>query len=357
MSKTPTKHRKTNAASFTIGIDLGDRKHAICVLDDQGDIVREDSISNTREALSKLADQYPAATAIIETGTHSPWISWHLEACGLKVLVANARKLRAIYQNDRKCDRYDAMMLARIGRMDPKLLSPIRHRSESCQRDQALLKTRCALVRTRVNAINSVRFILKSLGVQLPAGWSSTSFGKKARAFLSQEDRRLINPLIELAIVCTEELKLLDEELDQLAREPYPETQRFQQIPGVGPITALAFVLTLESKARFARARDVGPFLGLTPKRDQSGQSDKHQRISKAGTPYLRTLLVSCAQYIIGPFGPPGQLREAGLRIAGNTGHRIDKKRAVIATARKLAVTMLALWKNDADYQPTLQSA
>ena len=137
-----------------------------------------------------------------------------------------------------------------------------------------------------------------------------------------------------------------------MIEQEYPEAQRLQEIPGVGPITALAFILVLEHHNRFKKARDVGPFLGLTPKRDQSGDLDKQLRITKAGNKMLRCLLVNCAQYTLGHFGPPSDIRSAGMRIA-HGGSKIAKKKAVVAVARKLGVLMMALWKDPAvAYKP-----
>jgi transposase len=143
----------------------------------------------------------------------------------------------------------------------------------------------------------------------------------------------------------------VDKQLEELAAWCYPETERLKQVPGVGPLTALTFILTLESPDRFPKARDVGPFLGLSPKRDQSGESDKQLRITKAGNGHMRRLLTNCSHYILGPFGPPCDLREAGLRIC-ERGGPIAKKKAVIAVARKLSVTLLALWRSGEDYSP-----
>ena len=124
----------------------------------------------------------------------------------------------------------------------------------------------------------------------------------------------------------------------------------------MGPITALCFVLVIEDPARFARAREVGAYLGLVPKRDQSGAVDKRLGISKAGNAYLRRLLVSAAQYILGPFGPECDLKRRGMELA-ERGGRGAKQKAVVATARKLAVVMLALWQNQEDYQTTRRAA
>jgi transposase len=145
---------------FTLGLDLGDQSHHVCVLDAAAQTVREGSLPNTRPALARLLAEFPHATVALEAGTHSPWISRYLTDLGATVLVANPRKLHAISRSERKCDRRDAQMLARLARVDPALLHPIQHGSARAQHDLLGLKLRDALVRTRVNLINAVRFTL-----------------------------------------------------------------------------------------------------------------------------------------------------------------------------------------------------
>ena len=343
-------------AKCILGLDLGDRQHSYCVLDDEGEIFAEERIVNTRECLEALSRRFPAATLAMETGTHSPWISRLFQARGHKVYVANARKVRAISQSQTKSDREDARMLAKLCRVDPSLLCPVQHRSEACQRALVQLKARDALVRARVNLTNSVRFLLKSLGLNVPRSVKASAFVRKLRPMIDATTTALVEPLLQSIDFISEQIKILDQKLEALARTQYPDTERLQQIPGVGPLTALCFVLTLETPERFTHARDVGAYLGLVPRRDQSGLSDKQLPITKAGNTQLRCLLVNCAHYILGPFGPDTHLRETGLRLAGRHGSSA-KKRAVIATARKLAVTMMALWKTKAEYQPQLKAA
>lgn len=342
--------------STTIGLDLGDRRHAVCVLDSEGEIVAEEVVPNTRACLEQLSARHPRSVIAMETSTHSPWISRLFEARGHKVYVANARKLRAISQSTNKHDQEDARMLAKLARVDPTLLSPVKHRSEACQRALVQLKAREALVRTRVNLTNSVRFLLKSLGTDVPSGMKATVFVRRVRATLDADTCQRVEALLQSIDFINAQIKTLDKELEEIARTQYPDTERLRQVDGVGPLTALCFVLTLESADRFAHARDVGAYLGLVPRRDQSGNTDKQLPITKAGNGQLRCLLVNCAHYILGPFGPPSHLREAGLRIAERGGQN-SKKRAVIATARRLAVTLMALWKTRTDYQPLPQAA
>lgn len=338
-----------------IGLDLGDLRHHYCVLDAAGQIVRESALVNTRPALAQLLAEFPRATVAVEAGTHSPWLSRYLTACGATVFVANPRKLHAISRHERKCDRRDAQMLARLARVDPALLHPIQHGSAQAQQDLLGLKLRDALVRTRVTLINTVRFTLKSLGyaVRNP---SSASFHKTILLTVPAECRPVIQPVLTVLAQVTAQIKDLERDLVQRSKTDYPATQRLQQIAGVGPLTALGFVLKIGDPHRFGRSRDVGAYLGLCPRRAQSGGTDKQLRISKCGDALLRRLLVSAAHYILGPFGPPCALREHGQRLTG-TGSAREKKRAVVAVARKLAVLLLSLWKHDTAYEPRVPQA
>jgi len=340
--------------SITIGLDLGDKKHAICVLNAEGEIIDERTITNHRESLRRLSQKYPAARIAHEVGTHSPWISRFLTDLKHEVFVANPRKLRAIYASDRKSDKNDARILARIARMDPQLLYPIQHGSEEAQRDLLSMKMRDTLVRQRVCIINSVRFTLKSLGLAMPKAPSSDYFAKRCRSLLEEMDKSLlemVEPMLQALDVLSEKIKALDRTIEDFCEEKYPVTQRLRQIHGVGPITALNFVLVVEDPERFENPRDVAAYLGLVPRRDQSGGLDKQLRISKAGDAYLRQLLVGSAQYILGPFGKDCNLRRHGLMLAARGG-KSSKKQAVVAIARKLAVLLLVLWKHQRDYEP-----
>ena len=341
---------QSNRSEFTIGLDLGERRHRFCVLNGKGEVVEEDTLGNDRASLVRLTARYSGALAVMEAGAHSPWISRYLEGLGWEVIVSNPRKVRAIYQHERKSDRRDALMLARIGRMDRALLYPVCHGSEEAQQDLLRIKLRDSLVRARVALINSVRFSLKSLGyaVRNP---SSERFHKVAMETLPEVVRAMIAPSVQALAELSGRIAVLEHEISLLARTKYPQTLWLQQVPGVGAITALYFVLKIEDPKRFKHVRDVGAYTGLCPRRDQSGESDPQLRISKRGDAYLRRLLVSAAQYILGPFGPQSALREYGLRLAAD-GTTRAKKRVVVAVARKLCVLLLSLWKNQTPYQP-----
>src|SRR6516164_718619 len=335
---------------FMIGLDLGDWRHRFCVLGEKGEMVEEGSVGNNRVALKELSVRYPGALVVMEAGCHSPWLSRYLEEAGCEVVVSNPRKTRAIYQHERKSDRRDALMLARIARMEPALLYPVRHGSEQAQQDLLRIKLRDSLVRARVGVINSLRFTLKSLGYTI-ANPSTERFHKVIEGQIPDSMSTVIAPSVRALEELSLRIKLLDREIIALTRTEYPETAWLEQIPGVGPITALYFVLKIGDPARFERVRDVGAFIGLCPRRDQSGENDPQLRISKRGDAYLRRLLVSSAQYILGPFAPPTALRQYGLSLAAEGTVRA-KKRAVVAVARKLAVLLLTLWKNERAYLP-----
>ncbi len=267
----------------------------------------------------------------LETGTHSPWVSRVLRECGHEVLVANSRKLRLIYENPSKDDRVDALYLARLARVEPGLLSPVQHRGASAQKDLALLRSRDALVAARTQLINHVRGLVKSVGSRLG-----------------------LLPVIEEIASLNDRIKALDRQIQVLAQEGYPQTKLLRQVSGVGPITSLAFVLTLEAPERFRKSRTVGPYLGLVPGRKQSGDSDPERRITKHGDRCLRRLLVNAAHYILGPFGEDCDLRRFGTKLASRGGKNA-KKRAIIAVARKLAILLHHLWRSGEVYEPLYQ--
>ena len=253
---THTKH------NYTIGIDLGDKVHETCTINSQGEIIERSSVLNTKDDLLRFSSANTGATLIMEAGCHSPWISRLFSEKGHKVIVANPRKLRAIYESDNKNDQRDAEMLARIGRFDRKLLYGIDHKSEAHQRALKIIDARDVLVSARVKLINSVRGSLKSLGIFLQSGWSD-AFARKATEFLEAKDYELVAPLLEMIAELTERIKAQDKRIEAMIEDDYPVAKKLMDIPGVGPITALSFVLIIGSPDRFDKAREVGPYLGL----------------------------------------------------------------------------------------------
>jgi transposase len=336
-------------------MDLGNKKHVFCVLGlltpGGGDEpVETGSIRNTRDELEAFADRFKGAVVMIEASTQSAWIRALFVFHGMRVVVANPRELHLITRSKRKSDPADAEALARLARADLKLIKQVHHLDGQGYADLAVIRTRAALVKARADLVNTVRSLCKGQGVQLKK-CSTSAFASIAAAKLPRVLAPAIDPLLSQIESVSGAIRELDRHIETLADEHYPQTRKLRQIAGVGPLTALAFVLRLEDPARFRRSRDVGAFLGLVPKRSQSGDSDKQMHISKAGDPYVRKLLVQAAHYILGPFGSDTALRRHGLKIAASGG-KAGKKRATIAVARKLAVVMHRLWADDADYDP-----
>jgi transposase len=273
----------------------------------------------------------------LEVGTHSPWINRLQTKLGHEVIVANARQVKLISASSRKDDRLDAQMLARLARVDPKLLSPIRHRSEEAQADLNLIRVRAALVDGRTALVNAARGFSKASGERLPK---------------CDTDQMDVERMAELPVELREVLKPLIEQVESMTE---------------------TFVLTVEDKDRFAKSRDVGfdpdedlrdnlsgdkitclsvpVVMGLRPKRSESGQSQPQLRITKEGDVYLRKLLVQGAHYILGYRGPDTDLRRWGLKLA-ERGGKNARKRAIVAVARKLGVLMHHLWATGEVYEP-----
>jgi len=335
---------------ITVGMDMGDKKHYICILDAEGVVQHRGTVTNTAKAIRKRFETLEPCRVALEAGTHSAWVSRTLEDMGFEVLVGNPRKLRMIWDSDEKSDERDAEMLARIARFDPELLYPIHHKGAEAQNDLAIIKSRDMLVKSRSMLITHVRGIVKCTGARIGA-CSTEAFHKRLAEDMPKELEPALEPIMKNIEDLTQRIRHYDKLIEKVAEEKYPEAAVVRQITGVGALTATAFVLTVENVERFEKSRDVGSFVGLTPRRDQSGQIDKQLRITKAGDAYLRRLLVGCAQYIMGPFGPDCDLKRFGLKLA-ERGGKNAKRRAVVAVARKLAIKMHSLWKSGETYEP-----
>jgi transposase len=337
----------------TIGFDLGDRKSRTCEIDAWGEVVKEDVVATTPEGIAGYFGGRERCRVVIEVGTHSPWISRQLEALGHEVVVANPA---ALYggkgRRKKRNDRMDAEFLGRQGRADLKLLHPIQHRGVRAQEHLELIRARDQLVRARTRLINHVRGAAKSQGGRIRKCYAE-AFVSRARQDAPAELRSAVEPLLGVISTLTAQIQKMDRKVGQVARE-YPAVARLQQPSGVGPLTALAFVLLVEDATRFKDSRDVGAYFGLVPKLDDSSDSNPQLRITKAGDELGRRLLVSAAQYILGPFGPECDLRNHGMKIAARGGKNA-RKRAAVAVARKLAVLLHHLWITDATYEPDRQ--
>src|SRR5271154_4758594 len=292
---------------LTIGMDLGDRWSFYCVLDEAGKIILEQKLPTTPEAMKQTFSRMPQSRIALETGTHSPWASRLLTELGHEVIVAHAQKVQLITKSNRKDDRHDARTLARLARIDPELLGPVRHRSVQAQIHLTVIRARAELVSVRTALVNAARGLAKSYGQRLrKCGTQQVS--RELGAGLPAELREVLEPLLKEIESLNQRVKEYDERMEKIAKEIYPEVSLLKQVKGVGTQIALTYVLTLEDPQRFPKSRDVCCFLGLRPGRRDSGESQPQMHISKEGDPDLRNMLVQGAHYILGPFGEDSDL-------------------------------------------------
>lgn len=336
------------------GLDLGDKTSAVCVCGRGGEIEWEGRVRTTVAGLARRFKGVEPMRIALETGTHSPWVSRQLRQWGHEVIVANASKVRLIGNSRRKNDRLDARTLADLASVRPRLLSPVEHLSAEAQAHRAVLRSREVLVRSRSSLILHARGLVKAWGGRLPA-CSAESFVNKARGAVPVELLPALEPILAMVGELTARIRCYDRQIEELLKTHYPQAQRLRQVRGVGPITALAFVLAVGDPQRFAKSRTVGAYFGLTPAQRDSGSLHPQLRISKQGDPYVRKLLVQCAHYMLGPYGVDSDLRRLGERLA-QAGGKNGKKRAVVAVARKLAVLLHRLLVSGQAYEPLRQA-
>ena len=341
---------RPNLDRLTVGVDLGDQWSNYCILGLGGETLREGQFRTRRQEVGEFFQGLATSRVVIEVGTHSAWVGEVIAGLGHEVLVANAQRMEGRKRHRRKNDRIDAAKLARLGRVDPKSLYPIQHRSTEVREDLLVIRVRDSLVESRTKLISTVRGMVKTMGARV-RGCSSVSFSVKAADQIPPEVRETLEPLLRLIQTLSEEIKSYEKRIEKLGNEKYMDTKLLRQVNGVGPVTSLAYVLTLETPQRFKRSRDVGPYLGLVPQQEDSGDSQPQLGISKAGDRMLRKLLVGSAHYILGPFGPDTDLRRFGMKLC-QRGGKNAKKRASVAVARKLAVLLHRLWSSGEVYEP-----
>ena len=347
----------------TIGMDVSDRKTQVCVMSKAGGspkVVMETTIPTTREGLRRfLATQDRASAVTFETGTHCRWMSDVASEAGFRVYVANPCRLRMITESKTKNDRNDARTLARMTLADVGLLHPVKLRGAEFQRMIHLHEMRSLLVKQRTAAVVQLRAIAKSMGFRIDRR-SAGSFHRLDASEWPQELRDdawpMLRNLEQLAIT----IRTYEKMIRELAETPAFRAQvdRLREIHYVGLFVATAFVaVTGGDVGRFGKPRDVGAWLGLTPRQDQSGDTDKQCRITKAGSPLMRRLLVESAQMILRDGSADTDLKAKGLRICAR-GARIAKRKAVTAVARSLAVLMAAMLRRpDTPYVPLSERA
>jgi transposase len=276
------------------------------------------------------------------------------EGMGFKVYVANPCRLRMITESKTKNDVNDARMLARIALADPGLLHPVRLRSAEHQKMINLHEMRNLLVKQRTGIVVQLRSVAKSMGFRIPK-CQAASFHNLDRKTWPKEFRDIAWPMMKGLEQLAVTIKTYEKQIREFAETPTfkAKVERLMEIRYVGLYVATGFVaVTGGDMDRFETPRDVGPWLGVTPKQDQSGDIDRQCRMTKAGSPFMRRLLVESAQLIMRDGSAPTDLKVKGLRICAR-GAKISKRKAISAVARSLAVLMVAMLKKpDVPYVP-----
>src|SRR5574342_581430 len=227
-----------------VGCDVGDKFTDVCVLDQGGAVVEQARVRTTRRSLERQLEGFGRARVVLEVGTHSRWISAALSEAGHEAIVANPRQVRLIWNRPRKTDQSDALLLARLGRVDVALLAPVRHRIRQAHVDLACLRARDQMVGARTKLVNYVRGALKPFGVRVE-GCSADTFADAAAEVVPPELISALAPMLDVIRTLSVQIAAHDKQVEQLATVVYPESKRCTQIFGVGALTALAFMLTL----------------------------------------------------------------------------------------------------------------
>jgi transposase len=343
--------------AVSVGIDLGDEFAYWVALDERGEVIGRGQVRMTAVAMRKTFRPMAPARMAIEAGAQSRWVSRLLGEMGHEVIVANPRQVKLISASQSKSDPNDALLLARLARVDPVLLAPVKHRSDEAQMDLTMIRARALLVEQRVALMHAIRGVAKTFGVRVPRG-TRERFVERTLEALPDGLRLALGGLFGAMLALNDQIEAYDEKIEQVARERYPQTQRMRGVPGIGTLTALSFVLTMGEAERFGRSRDVGGYLGLRPRQQQSGERDPQLGITKAGDRYVRKLLVQSAHCVLRKYAPDTALNRWGLKLC-ERGGKNAKKRAIVAVARKLAVLLHKLWVSGESYRafPVAQAA
>lgn len=334
---------------YTIGWDLHQRESQLCVLDASGTVVREQRITTSLARFAAVIPPLLPARVLLEASTESGWVATALEQLGAEVIVANPRYAPMYATRSRrvKTDKRDARALAEAAHRGT--YAPT-HRVSATQRAvRELLTARDAVVRNRTRVILVVRALLRSHGLRLASGTSATLGARVAALDLPPALAPILQPLLTLLPHCSTQIAALDVQLAQYARAE-PVIDRLRTVCGIGPVTALAFVATLDTAQRFTTAGQIAAYCGLVPSERSSGEQQRRGHITKAGNTRLRALLVEAAWTLWRSKTPEtAPLRAWTDRVAQRRGKRI----AVVALARRLACLLWALWRDGTVYDPT----
>ncbi|PVA08800.1 IS110 family transposase [Pelagivirga sediminicola] len=331
-----------------VGLDVSMKETAVCVVDDAGQRIWEGCVTSSADAIAAIIwEKAPdLVRAGMETGPQAVWL-WHsLRERGIAVDCIHARRAAAALKlQANKTDRNDAFGLARL--VHSGWYEPVAIKSFDRYRMRAVLTARERIVRMSTMMINQIRGLAKTFGLALSAGKGQV-FEQSVRRALPDDDvlRDLFECLLSVLSGLKDQRRAFDRQLARFAREDVT-CRLLTSAPGLGSLTAIAFVTTVDDPARFRSASDVGPYLGLTPKRYQSGEVDIGGRISKAGDRLTRKLLFEAATVLLFRASPSIALKQWGLRLNARSG----SWKARVALARKLAVILLTMWKTNTVFE------
>jgi transposase len=328
-----------------IGLDLHKRESQLCSKSADGSIT-ERRIVTSRERFTALLGERPRARILLEATTESEWVARHLESLGHEVIVAdpNFAPMYATRSRRSKTDKRDARTLMQA--CDTGVYRPAHRLSAARRHVRAELAVRDALVRTRTRYVSLAKALVRRDGLRVPSSSSRCVAERIAALPLSPTLTGELAPLFAVLGAVNEELRVLDRRLEALARRD-PAVARLMSVPGVGPVTASAFVATVDDVGRFRSAHDLEAYLGLVPSEQSSGDKRRLGRITKAGNSRVRWLLVEAGWGILRSKAPEtAALRAWGQRIAARRGKRI----ACVALARRLAGILFAMWRDAVTY-------
>ena len=322
----------------TIGMDLGSKKTAYCIVSPTSERLEESELGTGKKSMRAFFSSQPASRVVMEASAPSRWSPELAAAHGHEVVVATPREFKLISHSHRKTDQNDARVLADFGQFRPQLLKPVKLRGLKCQLARTTVAARSQLVEQRTLVICFFRAQVRNVGESM-SDCPKASFHKTAPAKLPACLRPSLTPMLEVLQGIVEQIAEYDKMIEHLCEHEVPETKVLRQVPGVGPNTSLSFVAAIEDPPRFAKSREVGPYVGLVSKSRSSGQSNPQLPISKRGDAALRRLLVTSATYIVGPHGQDTDLKRFGERTMAR-GDQASRAKASIASARKLSVLL-----------------
>jgi len=337
-----------------VGLDVSQKLTSICVVDDTGRRVWRGQCASDPEQIARLISRYArdAAGIGIETGPMTPWLVHEFRARGLDVTCLDARHASAALKMQmNKTDQNDAEGLAQI--MRTGWYRSVHVKSLDAHRARALLGARAQLVGMTTRLSNHIRGVLKTFGL-LPGAMRGLPFDRRVETLLADRDdlTSIVRPMLLAWRQLREQIAAFDKEVRALAKKD-PTCRRLMSVPGIGVVSVLAYVSTVEDPKRFARSRSVGAHMGLTPRQYQSGEIDRSGRISRCGDTLARTLMYEAAVVILTRVKRASNLKDWAQAIAKRSG----PGKARVALARKLSVILHSIWRSGETFRWSKQPA